>query len=169
MDPPNYTRIAARAVSLAELVEARFQHGLDGPAHFRVELSAPEGPSTAGGLQALQHLKLVPDVGGTTIVFGAASTTRYAAEIRTFAHIEALYRQRFKGATIPIDETRYRALAEELAAFFGAMKMTVTFSEPVANGLSRAHRRRRRWPFLVLLGLMLVVSVCAAYTFAHRA
>lgn len=169
MHPANYTRIAARAVSLAELVEARFQNGLDGPVHFRVELSAPEGPSTAGGLQALQHLKLVPAAGGATIVFGAASTTRYTAEVRTFAYIAAQYRQRFKGANIPVDEARYRALVDELALFFSAMKMTVTFADIASGGLQTARRGMRLWPLVILVALFLAaVAVFATYAFVRR-
>ena len=33
---------------------ASFARGLQGPTRYRVELSAPDGPSTAGGKQALQ-------------------------------------------------------------------------------------------------------------------
>ena len=58
-----------------------------------------------------------------------ANTTRHAAEIRTFEHIDALYAQRFRGARIPVDVTRYHELAQALAMFFRAMRMKVTFVE----------------------------------------
>ena len=66
-----YTQVAAKQLSLAELFEERFQAGLQGPLHFRVELSAPDGPSTGGGKQALQHIKLVAPDGSGTIVIGS--------------------------------------------------------------------------------------------------
>ena len=75
MDYTKYTQVAAQALSLAELFEARFAQGVAGPVPFRIELAAPDGPSTAGGKQALQHIKLVPLGGGPTIVIGSASTT----------------------------------------------------------------------------------------------
>ncbi len=78
-----YTQVAQKAVSLAELFAARFERKLEGPVCFRVELSAPEGPSTAGGKQALQHIKLLPEGGGLAVVIGSANTTRMTAEIRT--------------------------------------------------------------------------------------
>ena len=125
-----YTQVAAKAVSLAELFEARFDKGLDGPVRFRVVMSAPDGPSTAGGKQALQHIRLVPaDGGGSAIVIGTADTVRHSAEIRTYEHVAELYAQRFRGARVPLDVPRYRELTQTLAVFFRAMKMTVAFAD----------------------------------------
>jgi hypothetical protein len=125
-----YTQVAAKAVSLAELFDARFEKGLDGPVRFKVVLSAPDGPSTAGGKQALQHIKLVPEGGGgLAVIIGSANTTRMVAEIRTYEHIASLYGQRFRGARIPVDVTRYYELGQGLATFFRAMRMQATFAE----------------------------------------
>ena len=129
MATQKYTIVAAKAVSLAELFAAHFEKGLDGPVHFRVELSAPDGPSTGGGKQALQHLKIIPDGGGMAVVIGQADTSRGVAEIRTYEHVAALYGQRFRGAPIPVDVTRYYELGQALATFFRAMNMAVTFAE----------------------------------------
>ena len=136
MDQSKYTQVAARAVSLAELFDARFEQGLDGPVRCRVELSAPDGPSTAGGKQVLQHIRLIPDGGAAAIVIGSANTIRQTAEIRTFDHIAALYSQRFKGAPIPVDVTRYQDLSQSLATFFKAMRLTVTFTDARSVGLT---------------------------------
>lgn len=129
MDNVKYTQVAAKAVSLAELFEARFEEGLDGPVRYRVELSAPDGPSTAGGKQAMQHIKLIPADGAATIIIGSANTTRQVAEIRTYEHVAQLFAQRYRGARLPIDVARYRDFTQTVASFFTAMKMTVTFAE----------------------------------------
>ncbi len=134
MDYTKYTQVAAQALSLAELFEARFAAGVNGPVPFRIELAAPDGPSTAGGKQALQHIKLVPRAGGPTIVIGSASTTRQTAEIRTYEHVAALYAQRFHGARVPIDVATYRDLTQALAGFFNAMRLRVSFAD--AEGAS---------------------------------
>jgi ribosomal protein L30E len=158
-----YTQVAARAVSLAELFEARFERGLEGPVHFKVELSAPDGPSTAGGKQALQHIKLVPQGGGSTVVIGSAHPTRMTAEIRTYEHVADLYAQRFRGAKLPVDVTRYYELGQALATFFRAMKMSVTFSEVGGVALAAPPPPRqggRGW--LLALGLLAALSVLAA-------
>lgn len=124
-----YTAVAARALSLVELFDARFKNGLPGPVAFKVELSAPDGPSTGGGKQALQHVTLVPQGGGPSIVIGSADSSKEIAEFRTFEHLAALYAQRFKGAPIPIEAARYQELAHALANFFRSMQMNVSFSE----------------------------------------
>jgi hypothetical protein len=77
----------------------------------------------------MQHIKLIPADGAATIVIGSANTTRQVAEIRTFENVAALFAQRYRGARLPIDVTRYRDLTQSLASFFKAMKMTVTFAE----------------------------------------
>jgi hypothetical protein len=124
-----YTLVAQKAASLAELFASQFEKGLDGPVRFRVELATPDGPSTAGGKQALQHIKLAPEGGGPAIVIGSANAPTMLAEIRTYEHIAALYAQRFHGAPIPVDVTRYYELGQAIATFFRAMGMQVVFLE----------------------------------------
>ncbi len=158
-----YTQVAAKAASLSELFDARFESGLDGPLHFRVELSAPDGPSTGGGKQALQHIKLVPEGGGPAVVIGSANTTRMTAEIRTFEHIAALYAQRFRGAKIPVDVTRYYELGQGLATFFRAMRLSVTFAEldgAAVSVMTPPAVPSRAWT--VLLGVATVLAILGA-------
>ncbi|APR84420.1 Hypothetical protein A7982_09769 [Minicystis rosea] len=161
MNQSKYTMVAAKAVSLAELFEARFEAGLEGPVRCRVELSAPDGPSTAGGKQALQHIKLVPADGTPAIVIGSANTIRQTAEIRTFDHIAALYAQRFKGARIPIDVTRFQELSQNLATFFRAMQLTVTFADARSAGLAAPQAEGPARSFLVM-GIVIgsAVALC---------
>jgi len=167
VDNPKYTQVAAKAVNLAELFEARFEQGLEGPVRFRVELSAPDGPSTGGGKQAMQHIKLIPPDGGATIVAGSANTTRQMAEIRTFEHIAELYAQRYHGARIPVDVTRYRELTQALAGFFKAMRMTVTFAElafaPGAPAAPLQPAGGGRGPIIAVGVVVALVVLAAAY------
>jgi len=172
---PKYTVVAAKAFSLAEIFAASFERGLDGPVHFKVELSAPEGPSTAGGKQALQHIKLVPDGGGPATVIGSADTTRGVAEIRTFDHVAALYAQRFRGTQIPVEPARFNELAQALTNFFKSMNMKVSFAElaegPLAGRQSQApavastEGTASRWLLLVLGAVVGLAVVVAAYVF----
>src|SRR5437016_4524093 len=98
MSDPKRTEFAMQALSLAETFNLmRADERVKGPITYRVELSAPEGPSTAGGKQATQHVKLVPVGGGATIVAGSANQAESWAELRSFAHLKLLHGQRFKG------------------------------------------------------------------------
>lgn len=113
------TQFAMQALSLAEAFNLMMSgERVRGPITYRVELSAPDGPSTAGGKQALQHVKLVPEGGGATIVAGSSNSVERWAELRSFEHLAALHAQRFKGAEIPLNRVQYNELAGKLRAFF---------------------------------------------------
>jgi hypothetical protein len=77
------------------------------PGEYAAELTEPEGPSTGGGLQAMQHMRLVPRLAGhPTLVVGHANQTDKMAELRTYDHLDAVHRQRFK-RPLAIDRTQY--------------------------------------------------------------
>jgi hypothetical protein len=119
MSDPKRTAFAMQALGLAETFNIMLQaERVKGPVTYRVELSAPDGMSTAGGKQATQHVKLVPEGGGTTIVAGSANPVDKTAELRTFEHLKLLHAQRFKGAEIPLNRVQYNELLEKLKSFF---------------------------------------------------
>jgi hypothetical protein len=113
-----FTAVAGRAAEFSAMFNAKFEGGLHGPASFRIDLTAPVGPSTAGGKQALQHIRLVPVDGSAAIVIGSVSQPENTAEIRTFRHLAEIHARRFKGARVPIDVNAYRELNRVMHAFF---------------------------------------------------
>ena len=132
MGEQQHTVFAGQAVGLAELFKFGFANKrLDGAVNYTPELSAPDGPSTAGGKQALQHIKLVPEA-GATLVIGTANVVDKSCELRTYRHMDDVHRQRFKGAPFPADPTKYAALLEELRTFFVGQHYTVTIHEAAA-------------------------------------
>jgi hypothetical protein len=120
-----FTMFAAQAMGLAEIFQGVFAGGLEGPILFKVELSAPDGPSTGGGKLALQHIKLLPPDGGTTIVIGSANPVEKQVELRTHGYLANQHAQRFKGATLPIDVEKYKDLIKRLQFFFTDQGMAV--------------------------------------------
>src|SRR4051794_4115516 len=125
-----HTMFAGMAFGLAEL----FKHSvgktrLRGDVSYSVELSAPEGESTAGGKQALQHVKLVPDGGGPTLVIGTSNAVDKIAELRTYKHVDEMHRQRFKGAPFDVQMGEYETMVEAARKFFTDYKYTVTVVE----------------------------------------
>jgi hypothetical protein len=126
------THFAMKALSLAET----FKYALGGEpialglGRYRVELSAPEGPSTGGGKQAVQHVKLVPlKQGAAVIVAGAANQVERTAELRSFEHLAALYAERYRGKRIPVDRNAYNQLLRRIQEFFSAQRMSVVMLE----------------------------------------
>ncbi len=119
MSDQKRTAFALQALGLAETFNIMLQaERVKGPVTYRVELSAPDGMSTAGGKQATQHVKLIPEGGGNTIVAGSANQAEKWAELRTFEHLKVLHAQRFKGAEIPLNRVQYNELLGKLKSFF---------------------------------------------------
>ncbi len=162
MSDPKRTAFAMQALSLAETFNLMLQaERVKGPVTYRVELSAPEGMSTAGGKQATQHIKLVPEGGGTTIVAGSANQAEHWAELRSFEHLKLLHAQRFKGAEIPLNRVQYNELLDKLRAFF-ADKVTVRMAELPRDVPSTAPAKSGGISGSVVLLAILVAALAAA-------
>jgi hypothetical protein len=132
MGEQQHTAFAGQAIGLADLFRYGFgKKRLDGAVSYTPELSSPDGESTGGGKQALQHVKLVPD-SGATLVIGTANVVDKSCELRTFRHMDDVHRQRFKGRPFEADQAMYDQLIEELRAFFAGQHFTVSMHEAAA-------------------------------------
>ena len=177
MSDPKRTAFAMQALSLAETFNLMLQaERVKGPVSYRVELSAPEGMSTAGGKQATQHVKLVPEGGGTTIVAGSANQAESWAELRTFEHLKVLHAQRFKGAEIPLNRVQYNELLEKLKSFFGtqghcAVRMAaMPRDEAPATVDTRAPKSGASGTLIIVMILVAALAAAAGVTWflTHR-
>jgi hypothetical protein len=129
---PKLTAVAGKAMDFATLFNTIFGIDTSLPP-YRIELTTPSGPSTAGGKLALQHIRLTPSTGGPAIVIGSANPATFGAEIRTFRHLAELHAQRFKGAQLPLDQERYRLFVARLQGFLisqGFRVVMVDLSQP---------------------------------------
>src|ERR1700689_5442784 len=100
------TQFAARAATLAD----QFALALAGHrvGQHRGEMTTPEA-STAGGVQSLQHIRLVPANGnGRIYVVGNANRLAAAAELRTLEYVDSVSLERFDERT-GFDPESYRA------------------------------------------------------------
>lgn len=100
-DPPAAdalrTAQAKKFVSLADDVTEGFAEFHIGGGDYVVELTAPQGPSTGGGKQALQHLRLRPRRAGfAVIVGGSVDGVQKRAELRDFEYVKVVHSLRFK-------------------------------------------------------------------------
>ena len=159
-----FTMFAAQAMGLAEIFQGVFAGGLEGPVHFKVELSAPDGPSTGGGKLALQHIKLIPPDGGSTIVIGSANPVEKQVELRTHGYLANQHAQRFKGASLPIDPEKYKGLIKQLQFFFTDQGMTVVMVDlpKVAEAPPEPPAASATSPVVwVVLGVIVVLAAAA--------
>ena len=108
------TQYAAQAASLADqFTLAMHKYPVNG---HRAEMTAPE-TSTAGGVQSLQHLRLVPaQPGGLTCVIGNANRATKTAEIRSLEYLDQVSVERF-GERTGFDPAQYTALAAAAGQF----------------------------------------------------
>ena len=171
MSDAKRTQFAVRAITLAETFNASMaDERVRGPISYRVELSAPDGMSTAGGKQATQHVKLIPEAGGTTIVAGSANSAESWAELRSFEHLKALHRERFKGAEIPLNRVQYNELVAKLRAFFDDHQCTVRMAALPANLPAGDDGSRLSGTFVMAMVLLAAAASAAgvAWYFTHR-
>ncbi|MDB4969371.1 MAG: hypothetical protein JWN44_5060 [Myxococcales bacterium] len=164
MSDPKRTEFAMQALSLAETFNLMLSaERVNGPVTYKVELSAPEGMSTGGGKQATQHVKLVPEGGGSTIVAGSANQVENRAELRTFEHLKLLHAQRFKGADIPLNRVQYNELIAKLKAFFTDKNCQVTMAPmPRDEGVQAAAPAKSGTSGSLVLVLILIAAMTMA-------
>ncbi|MGO8995803.1 MAG: hypothetical protein ACLQVI_21030 [Polyangiaceae bacterium] len=161
------TKVALQVSELAE----QFRKVLSGvrvqPGDYSPELTAPEGPSTGNGAQALQHVRLVPGPGHAglpTIVAGHANRVVRTAELRTYAHVDRNHRERF-GTPLPLDREQYDRFLEMAKNFFDGAQLKTTIADPPAPDVPSiappALRRRGLTIGLVAGGILAVIVVIA--------
>ena len=124
-----HTEFASKALGLVQLFNMIVAEPLAGKVTYRVELAAPDGPSTGGGKQATQHIKLVPEGGGQTLVGGSANQAAKTAELRTYAYLAQQHAARFGGQELTLGKPAWDALVEKLTNFFKTQGLTVTVTD----------------------------------------
>lgn len=105
----------------------------------RLELSKPDGPSTAGGRVARQNMVLVPvDESSATspIVVGWVDAANKRAELRSFRMLGKQFEARH-GRGIDLEADAYDQLDTELSSFFNLQKIDLNRVDgPVGGGPS---------------------------------
>jgi hypothetical protein len=132
------------------------------PGDYSAELTAPEGPSTAGGVQAMQHLRLVSNQPGCpTLVAGHANHAEKRAELRTFEHLDAVHMQRFR-RPVGIDRMQYDDFLRLAKPLLDALQLKTVLVGPPLD-LEEAVEAppaasAGRWILAFLLGAMVAAA-----------
>lgn len=161
------TRVANQAASLAEAVTEGFEDFHMGAGDYVVELSVPEGPSTGGGAQARQHLRLVPRRPGYAVVIaGAVDPVLSTAELRTFEHVAILHELRFQ-KPLEITGDEYQDFLSKADVVLNLARIKATRVPPSAELLAqRKSVRRVSTPVLVVFLLVMVLAAIVVYRVA---
>lgn len=159
------TKFAMQAVALGEQFgivlgsEGILAGSKTTPVHFRLELGVPEGPSTGGGKQAGQPIKLVPER-GQTFVIGIANQAEKSVELRTWEYLAHLHSQRHKGQPMPFDPVPYKILFKKVEHFFQELKMRVVVVDlPPGAAMPASSSEGSSSRLTIILGVALVAAL----------
>jgi hypothetical protein len=170
------TRFAVRALDFAETFNAGLGALSLQPAAYQPQLTTPDGPSTGGGVQAVQHVRLVAARQGfPSILVGSANQRSGTAELRSFEYVEAVHRQRWK-RPVPLDRNDYEDFLHAAKNFFEGNQLLVTIAGPSAALARRAQAEDDRAPASgggasIVIGVVagLVIGALAIWILLRRA
>lgn len=110
-----YTMTAREGLDAAELVNAAFGRKTIGKlTPRRLEVVAPDGPSTAGGKHARQTIRLVPASGeGGPVMCGFLDVAQKLVELRSYETLVLQYEARF-GEACDITRDEHATLCRDL-------------------------------------------------------
>lgn len=129
-----YTMVAHQGLNAAEMLNAALKTktiGTDPPR--RVEVTAPDGPSTDGGKRARQAIRLVPTEGrGGTVLCGALDVAQKTLELRTYRNACAQHQERY-GKRFDVSPEDYANLLKQLGAMVHALQFKVTVTPDTSS------------------------------------
>ncbi|MHB1845425.1 MAG: hypothetical protein ACYCWW_11395 [Deltaproteobacteria bacterium] len=175
--PENRTQFAQKALDLADLFAVSIgATPVNSKVVYAVQLAVPEGASTGGGVQAVQHICLVPHGGnGTTLVAGFANQAEKTATLRTHACLVELHQRRSPGTELPLDRGPYEYLLMTMERFFVSQGLSVstvdaTGGSSAAGGAPVASAAKGKGPpwTIIALGVAAAIAVAIALLFLRR-
>lgn len=161
------TRVANQAASLAEAVTDGFDGFHMGAGDYVVELSVPDGPSTGGGAQARQSLRLVPRRKGYSIVVaGTVDPVLSTAEVRTFEHVAILHELRFR-KPLEISGEEYESFLKKADIVLNLARIKGRHVGPSPTLLAqRGAKKRISIPIQLLFVAVMVLAGIVVYRVA---
>jgi hypothetical protein len=161
------TQFALAAVDFVKLFNDTFGNvNLSG---YTPKLTAPEGQSTGGGVQALQHITLSNDAEGKTFVVGSCDNVTKQAELRVYDHAASRFKQRFNKA-FPVSKSAFDQLQTRFKDFLEMQAIRVGLARPpVAKPQAPATRKGKSsaglWMVIAVLALLIAAGLVYYFAF----
>lgn len=161
------TRVANQAASLAETVTEGFDDFHMGAGDYIVDLSVPEGPSTGGGAQARQNIRLVPRRKGYAMVIaGTVDPVTSTADLRTFEHVAILHELRYK-QPLEISGEEYDDFLKKADVVLNLARVKAKRVGPPAELLAQKRAQRRiSMPMLLVFFFVMMLAALVVYRVA---
>ena len=165
METETRTKFAMAAVDFATVFNSSFSETtMEG---YKVKLTAPEGQSTGGGVQALQHITLANEADGSTVVVGTVNNAERSVELRSFDHIASLFQQRYAGRIFPVDRVQYDNLQQRFSTFFQSQSFQVTVSQAPPPKPSATAKGSSVWALGIIAVVLLIIALIYFF-FLHQ-
>jgi hypothetical protein len=97
------------------------------PPGYWVDMTAPDGPSTGGGVQTLQHLRLHAPAPGPVLLMGSLDSGEMKVTLRTFAYMLRLAQQR--RFILNVDPPAYTELIARIRKLYEALHFIVVIED----------------------------------------
>lgn len=154
------TQVANQAASLAETVTDGFDGFHMGAGDYVVDLKGPDGPSTGGGAQARQSIRLVPRRRGyAVVVAGTVDPVTSTAEVRTFEHVAMLHELRFR-RPLEINADEYAEFLKKLDVVLNLARVRAK-RVPASAELLAQRRAIGRMSLPAVLLFIVVIALAA--------
>lgn len=129
-----YTMTAQEGLDVAELVKAAFARKSVGKLlPRRLEVVAPDGPSTGGGKHARQTIRLTPLQGnGAPLMCGYLDPARKHVELRAYEAVAQQFEERFHRA-IDVTQAEYEEVLRELENALVMFRYTFAREAPLTR------------------------------------
>ena len=160
------TRFARAAMDFATYFEGTLgEMRVVGSCPRRPVLRTPEGRTTSGGVQSVQHLVLEPDVDGhPSYTAGWVNTANHTAMIRTHSCLRTMHQRRFGPTTFGVDAAAYQRLFRAFRELCDEQEFKLTLqtsapSKPPSTSSTEARRMRRSHRAWLVIGFFLLLGV----------
>lgn len=155
------TELATQAMDLSDTFNIIFENRFVG---LTIDLAKP-GMSTAGGKQAVQHIAMHAQ-GGGSLVIGSVDTKTKRADLRSYDRLISMHRQRF-GTELPIAEADWMSFLERAEKFLREEGLAVTREAETVGGSpadfgerqSTAPRTVPVWVAVVIAAVLIVLAI----------
>jgi hypothetical protein len=160
--PPKRTMFAQQAVDFSDYFDMMFDKVVVvGDAPRRVKLASPDGISTSGGKQAVQHLLLKPEIAGAdTITVGWIDRSKGMAQLRSFEFLAEQHRQR--GKLFNVDPTSYQEFFDKTKKFLDQERLPVRVESSPVSAAAPARSEKSGLSPLVWIAVILFILFCLA-------
>ncbi len=157
------TQFAMAAVDLAGLFNTTFStKSFQG---YRPKLTEPEGQSTGGGVQSLEHITLLSESDGNAMVVGSVNSLERKVSLRAYPQVAQQFEKRYPGRAFDFQPNQFQDLQNGFQEFFQTQAFEVSIEAARAPAAPTAPAAASSSKAGLIIGAVSVIllALAAAY------